>query len=71
MYLPARDERVWKRWNQVNIDNYCVAHDYLYIGFFFIKDIIVDTFASSVLHIKEINVDSEIRMSWQIILLRI
>lgn len=47
----------------MNIDNYCVAHDYLYIGFFFIKDIIVDTFASSVLHIKEINVDSEIRMS--------
>lgn len=45
------------------IDNYCVAHDYLYIGFFLIKDIIVDTFASRVLHIKEINVDSEIRMS--------
>ena len=47
----------------VGIDNYCVAHDYLYIGFFLIKDIIVDTFTSSVLHIKEINVDSEIRMS--------
>ena len=28
-----------------------------------IKDIIVDTFASRVLHIKEINVDFEIRMS--------
>lgn len=47
----------------MNIDNYCVVHDYLYIGFFLIKDIIVDTFASRVLHIKEINVDSEIRMS--------